>query len=479
MFGASFTVRLRFLLLLFAFFVACRVSAEESPAKRPNILLIVTDDQRFDDLDGLMPEVEQRIFDSGVRFQRAYVTTPACCPSRSSILTGQYVSEHGVSGNAFVLDKPTFVEDLQDAGYETALVGKYLNSWSGEAREEFDFWGSFAAGSISYFDPVLHINGKWQRYSGYITDIFRDLAVEFLESRDDSSPFFLMLTFNAPHAPFRPAPEDAQKFSDRPIKPRPNFNEQDRSDKPFVVKKVPSLSKGRRRLLAHVRRKQWRCLASVDRAVARILDLLESQGALENTLIIFLSDNGLLNGEHALSNKDRVYEEAIRVPFAIRFADNFSPKESEALVANIDLAPTILDFAGIETSHKMSGKSLRPVLEGEQDDVRTDLLLESFRSGAARQAWAAVHTGRFVFVSNRHRGPGRDPNRFELYDLKYDPYQMRNLNRSRLYREVKGKLYTRLRELLLEHRGTTLFQRPPAEKLKVRPEAPLRLLQEQ
>ncbi len=174
--------------------------------ERPNFLIILTDDQRFDTME-YMPNTQQLIFDQGVTFSSGYITTPFCCPSRASILTGLYAHNHYVRVNTNKLYLPTMVDDLKGNGYYTGLVGKYLNSWNGEMRPEFDYWVSFFGGTVpNYYDPELNINGTWEKKTGYMTYLFEDYVKEYLDkAASQRKPFFLLFAPNAPHAGARNA----------------------------------------------------------------------------------------------------------------------------------------------------------------------------------------------------------------------------------------------------------------------------------
>jgi len=211
--------------------------------ERPNFLIIVTDDQRYDTME-YMPNTQQMIFDQGVTFSRGYITTPFCCPSRASILTGMYAHNHYVHVNEDKLYFQTVVEDLHKNGYYTGLVGKYLNSWKGEPRPEFDYWVSFFGGTVpNYYDPNLNVNGKWEAKTGYITYLFQDYVIEFLDkATNQRKPFILLFTPNAPHAPYTPAKEDNALLTDLAPNSLPNYNEEDISDKPLSISNRALLS---------------------------------------------------------------------------------------------------------------------------------------------------------------------------------------------------------------------------------------------
>lgn len=392
-------------------------TATPEPAP-PNILLILSDDQRFDTMD-YMPRTRSRIFDEGVRFSRAYITTSSCCPSRSSILTGMYAHHHGVLVNSDRLEKKTFVQELKDTGYLTALVGKYLNSWDGSARSEFDFWVSFAGGSSSYFDPHLNVHGEWQDQAGYITYILRDYALNFLDSAlQGEQPFLLIFSPNAPHEPAFPAIEDENLYADLPDHRPPSFNEEDVSDKPDWIQALSSISDDDVQNIDAIRRRQLQSLNALDIAVEGILDRLAEHGELDRTFVLYLSDNGYFWGEHRLPRgKGYAYEESILVPFAIRYPPLFAEaREVNQLVANIDIAPTLYELAGLSIPPDTDGLSLLALLAPEAI-WRDQLVIENW---IEPDHYSAVRSDQYLYVAWDQFAP-------ELYDTSLDPYQLENL----------------------------------------------------
>jgi len=267
-----------------------------------------------------MPNTQLMIFDQGVTFSRGYITTPFCCPSRASILTGMYAHNHYVHVNEDKLYFPTVVEDLHKNGYYTGLVGKYLNSWKGEPRPEFDYWVSFFGGTVpNYYDPNLNVNGKWESKTGYITYLFQDYVIEFLDkATNQRKPFILLFAPNAPHAPYTPAKEDTALLADLAPNSLPNYNEEDISDKPLSISNRALLSEEEKQDIEKVRRRQLLTLMALDRTIGEIMKKLEETGELDNTVIIFISDNGKHWGEHRMESKSTAYEESVKVPFALR-----------------------------------------------------------------------------------------------------------------------------------------------------------------
>ncbi|HEY4689659.1 MAG TPA: sulfatase-like hydrolase/transferase [Anaerolineae bacterium] len=397
---------------------------------QPNFIIIISDDQRYDTID-YMPLTKSRLFDSGVTFRRAYVTTPLCCPSRSSILTGLYALHHNVYTNFTPLDKTTFVQRLHAAGYYTGIVGKYLNSWDGTPRPEFDSWVVFAGhGSAQhYFDPLLNVNGAWQQHAGYMTDILKDYALSFLDqARRQPKPFLLIFAPNTPHEPADPAPGDEHLYPDLPPYRPPSFMEADLSDKPQWLQ---GLAPAAPSYIDSLRRRQLRTLHSLDVAINALLDALADYGPDSKTVVMYISDNGVFWGEHGLNGKTYPYLEATHVPFAIRYDPLTSqPRAESRLVANIDIAPTLYELAGLSIPPETDGRSLVPLLKQQDTDWRDSLLVE----GWGYYPYAAIQTERYLYIET-------DGDISELYDSTSDPYQMQNQAGNPAYAAVVDELH--------------------------------------
>lgn len=405
------------------------------PEKRPNFLVIVTDDQRFDTMQ-YMPETKKVIFDQGVTFMHGYITTPLCCPSRVSILTGAYAHNSGVRENPDKFFKPTVIQDLHNHGYYTGLVGKYLNSWNGDPKPEYDYWASYFRGESPYYNPVLNVNGHWFTNLGYITDILGTYSMQFVkEAISSNKPWILLYAPIAPHAPTEPYIGDLGLYPNlEPFRP-PSFNEVDVSDKPTWLQNRNPLSEAEIAGIDKFRRSQILTLVSLDRAIGALLNSLKEQGQLDNTFIIFLSDNGKFWGEHRITSKNSFYEEAIKVPFAVRYPP-LTPKPyvDEHLVANIDIAPTIYELAGIKpTGLKMDGMSLVGLLN--KTVLWRDSLL--FEGWPPRGIYSAIHTDRYVYAETQG-------DRNELYDLQNDPYQLTNIADDPAYQDIIKELKAKL-----------------------------------
>jgi arylsulfatase A-like enzyme len=426
--------------LLFAFSLLLSASGCRFPlAKddRPNFLIIVTDDQRFDTMD-YMPNTQKLIFDQGVTFSSGYITTPFCCPSRSSILTGLYAHNHYVFVNTDKLRLPTVVEDLHKNGYYTGLVGKYLNSWNGEARPEFDYWVSFYGGTVpSYYDPELNINGTWEKKTGYMTYLFEDYVKEYLDkATGQRKPFFLLFAPNAPHAPFTPLKEDKGLLTDLPPFRPPNYNEEDISDKPSSIANKPLLDEEVATDIDNTRRRQLLTLISLDRSIGAIMEKLKETGELDNTVVIFISDNGKHWGEHRMDTKSTAYEEAVKVPFAMRYPPLIpTPYIDDGLVANIDIAPTVYELSETKMPEVIDGLSLVNLLT-RKGDWRSSLLLEAWPD---RGNWVSIHTDQYVYIETVN-------DKSEFYDLAVDPYEMENAIDDPQYQSIIQQLKQELQK---------------------------------
>lgn len=373
-------------------------SPTEVPAATPpNVLLIVTDDQRADTLPAL-PAVTRWLGRPGVTFPDAHATTPVCCPARASLMTGEYAHNHGVRTNADArrLDHSTTVQwALREAGYRTAIVGKYLNRWPVRADPPgFDDWATFSPTPTTegYRGEPFNLDGRVRAPNGYSTDVIARRArgmVGRFEERDDQ-PWFLYVAPFAPHEPALPAP----RHVDAP---------------------VPDAPAAHSRFGGVVRARQLRALLAVDELVDGLLRDLRARGELQRTLAVFTSDNGHLWGEHGLIEKAWPYTPATAVPLVLRWDGHVTAGAIDPRVTGlIDVAPTILQAAGLDASGT-DGRSLL--------DPRTRLLLEHWRGRrSAVPSWGSIRTRRFQYVEYGSGGPPS-----QLFDLRRDPGQERNL----------------------------------------------------
>lgn len=410
-----------------------QATAHQAPASAPSILLIVTDDQRWDTL-WAMPYVRRLITDEGTSFDNAFVVNPLCCPSRSSILTGDYSHTTGVYREtppfgAFpsFRDGSTIATWLRSSGYSTALFGKYIDGYqhaalTGYVPPGWDRWVAFVRSR--YQDYKLTVDGAIRSYGStpadYSTNVLGGFADRFI--RQTSGPIFVEFAPAAPHAPAIPESRFARSFASLPPWRPPSFDERDVSDKPSYIRDTAPLDAEARSAVDRFRLDQYRTLLSVDEQVHVLIDALRDTGRLHNTLIIFTSDNGLSWGEHRWVKKEVPYEESIRVPLAVRYdpmTATGAPQRSAALALNIDIAPTIADVAGVPAS--TDGRSLLPLLRDPASaDWRRRFLIEHMEGTNPVPTYCAVRTQRYLFA---RYVTGEQ----ELYDLQVDPYEMTNV----------------------------------------------------
>jgi arylsulfatase A-like enzyme len=410
----------------FAALVAClfamtaAVAAHPARAAQPNILVIVTDDQRQGTLRE-MPNTRHFFFDEGRYFQRGFVTTPNCCPSRASIFTGLFAHNHGIrsNGTADLPQSVTVQRYLHDAGYKTAILGKYLNSWSlAKAPPYFDRWAVIRPDS--YVNADFNIDGRLGPVSGYSTDVIGSRTVKLLRAfdRQDDKPWFLYVAPVAPHRPATPAPNYAAAPVP-PWVPSPAVLEADRSDKPPWVRNrsVPLAT------MQTERDKMLRTLMSADDMVGKVFHELHALDERRDTLAIFLSDNGYAWGEHGIRGKWRPYTESIRVPLAMRWPGHFEPGSIDTGIAtNVDLAPTIMAAAGLSPAAPMDGVSLL------QPGTRQRLFTEFWGNMAkGRPDWAQIRTRRVAYIEYYRDGERSNPIFREYYRIDRDGWQLQNL----------------------------------------------------
>jgi arylsulfatase A-like enzyme len=426
--------------------------------ERPNIVLVLTDDQPFEALEH-MPFVSGR--SDWISFDNAFLNNPICCPSRATILNGRYSHlnrvETNFDGRKF-RDRSTIATWLKRAGYKTGFFGKYLNGYPWGRRSGdyvppgWNRWLAFKRGP-AYFDYTLNKRGeaggparadeRGSSERAYSTDVFGKAARRFIgRSAAGPDPFFAFVSFFAPHGPLIPAPRHENAFQQTPITQPPNFNEADVSDKPQWVQELPI------RDLAEMeegRRSQYRLLLSVDEAVEGIFDELSERGELENTIVVFLSDNGFLWGEHRDTGKACGFEECVRTPLLIR-GPGLDQRREDALVSNIDVAPTLARLAGVVPPEEVDGKGIGKLLRGERDRVHRSVLLRGkqadppFNGNQPPSFWG-VRTDRFKYIETEETGER------ELYDLRNDPFELSNVVDSPAYANAAEDLANRLDSL--------------------------------
>lgn len=445
--------------------------------ERPNIVFILMDDLRWDDLACAghpfmqTPNID-RIAREGALFRNAFATTPLCSPSRASFLTGRYPHAHGIIDNTDRSAQShrlvTFPLLLHEAGYETAYVGKWHMGVDDSRRPGFDEWVS-VKGQGTYIDPELNENGRTARVAGYVTDIFNDRAVAFLK-RPHTQPFLLYVAHKAVHPDliqyadgrlsdpsagnFIPAERHKLLYAGLPVPRRPNCKDS-LEGKPALsrsIEGVPRLGPATGTSDETVRNR-LRVLAAVDEGVGRIFEALEQTGALDHTLVIFTSDHGYFYGEHGLSVERRLaYEESIRIPLLMRYPPLVrAGARPEAMVLSLDLAPTLLELGKAAIPDNMHGRSLVPLLSGGGWSPRDAFLIEYFSDTVfprvRNMGYQAVRTERWKYI---HYTELDDMD--ELYDLEADQYEMHNLIAQSAAQPKRQEMLVALRRLVDESR---------------------------
>jgi N-acetylglucosamine-6-sulfatase len=443
-------------------------SSTGSEVAARNIVFILSDDHRYDFMsfhpdapDFLQTPSMDRLADEGAHIENAFVTTSLCSPSRASILTGQYAHRHGIVDNSSPMPEGTqfFAADLQRAGYKTSFFGKWhMGNVDDMPQTGFDRWVSFRGQGV-YYDPVLNIDGEEVHRTGYITDLLTDYALDWMREQEDSGqPFFVYLSHKAVHAEFEPAPRHAGTYADLDIPYPPSManTESNYRDKPRWVRDqrygwhgVDYAYHGTLDFDDFYRRYAETLLA-VDESIGRVVDYLNEAGLAENTIVVYMGDNGFLLGEHGLIDKRNAYEESIRVPMLAWAPGMISAgSKVEGLVRNIDIAPTFLDIAGASTSIDMDGESFLPMLTGEQDDEQEsrEFLYEYYWE------YAFPHTPTtFALRGERYKYIYYHGlwDIAELYDLTLDPREQHNLvfapDKSEMVSQMRARLFDRLEE---------------------------------
>lgn len=363
---------------------------------KPNFVFILADDMRRDDLT-YMPKTRSLLGDGGMTFSNAYVSNPLCCPSRATIMRGQYAHNTGVWDNVNGTDggwqgyksnndnneKDNVATSLHNAGYRTALIGKYLNEYTNTTYKPqgWDKW--FATFTFDYFNYDVNNNGTIKHFgttdSAYLTDVLRKQTQSFIDaSVAKSKPFFAYVTPLAPHVPAQPASRDLHTYDGVKAPQLDSFNEADVKDKPPWIRSLPSLTSAQIAELDKLHEKRVETLQALDDLVEGVVSRLQSSGQLSNTYIVFTSDNGYHLGEHRIpKSKGRPYEEDNHMPLLIRGPGVAAGSSTDKLVLNTDYLPTFTELAGITTPSYVDGRSLQPILKGTATNWRSAILLEA------------------------------------------------------------------------------------------------------
>jgi N-acetylglucosamine-6-sulfatase len=459
------------LLLVFGAAGAAGAAAADSAhrnavGQRLNVVLILSDDERSDGTP-VMKNVQNLLLDRGVNFTDMHVTTSMCGPSRASILTGQYAHHTGVTDNFGPHGYPSFADESNDlpvwmhkAGYDTALVGKYVNGYTGAAVHHkippgWDDWQVMDSIPMeAYYNYSINDNGHLEHYGNkpadYSTDVLAHKAVQFIQSA--RHPFFLYFAPVAPHLPAIPDKQDQGKLENIAPLHDPAFNQKNIGKEPWRFWHKDLLSAAAQLYINHVRIRQEESLLALDRSVKSVVRALKARHELNRTVILYTSDNGFLWGEHRLGGKVWPFEESTHVPLIVRTPWTTSAQRNNQPVLNIDLAPTIADLAGITPGLPEDGRSLVPFLHGEQVPWRHAFLEEYLGKDLLKKGgpppYVAVQTRRNLYVEYKNGWR-------ELYNLKKDPWELNNL---------AGDPHTKPLRAMLSQTLHRLYNAPPTPR---------------
>ena len=446
---------------------AARSAPGATPTQRPNVVVVMTDDQTVESVR-VMANVRRLLAGQGTTFANSFVSFSLCCPSRATFLTGQYNHNNRVMGNQapdggyYALDSSnTLPVWLQRAGYYTAHIGKYLNGYgTRNPREVPPGWsewrGSVDPTTYRFYGYTLNEGGTLRQYGSdagsYQADVYTEKALDVIRRRAaGSQPFFLSLAYLAPHsggprepgdpqlATPVPAPRHRDRFASEALPSPASFNEADVSDKPSSIRGRPVIPPRRVTQIREMYQQRLESLLAVVEGIERIVTQLQALGELDNTLIVFTADNGFFHGEHRVPNgKVLHYEPSSRVPLILRGPGVPRGRTLSQPVANVDLAPTLVDAANATAGRRMDGRSLLPLLGDPGRSWGRDLLLQ--RGGPAAQVFQAIRTPRFKYVEygNADR---------ELYDLAVDPHELQSRHADPALAALRAELARRLAAL--------------------------------
>lgn len=432
---------------------------KQAAADAPNVIVIMSDDQALNTWTAdVMPLTFERLR-GGTDFTQGFAVPPLCCPARATLMTGRYPQNHGVVTNSYnsLEDKDDVLQAwLSDAGYETMIAGKFLNGYEKAKKTNkgadpapgWDRWWISVGEERKYLDYEVSIDGEVVQFGSeredYVTDAMTDASVEFMtEKAEDDSPYFLWMAHPSPHEASRdenplcqekgplPLPQDFREAEGTKLPTDPSFFEQDVSDKPPAIQRFPPRSR------REVERSEltYRCtvaaLAALDRSVDRVFETLEETGEADNTIVFYVSDNGVYFGEHRKpGGKQLAYDPSARVPFAVKLpGEEGSLRSSDLIVGLHDIAPTILELAGLEGEHRTDGRSLVRPLRGREGGWPQDraLVLEVGKEEKCI-GYRALRGSTYLYTEYREPGDEECEVGFrELYDLREDPFQLENV----------------------------------------------------
>ncbi len=468
------------LIITIAMFLTSVLGAQQ---KQMNIIFILSDDHRYDamgfmnKIQGLQTPGMDRMAKEGAHVKNAFVSTALCSPSRASILTGQYAHSHTVVDNDAPLPANLvfFPKYMQDKGYQTAFFGKWhMGNTDDQPQPGFDHWLSFRGQGV-YLNPVFNINGKVvpQAEGSYVTDLLTNNAIEWMNNRKKNKPFFVYLSHKGVHAEFEPAERHKGKYTALPIITPPSmYLTATDSSKYYGTPTAPQSKVNYSDIPTWVRKQRYswhgvdymyhgqipfdkfyhlylETLQAVDESVEKVLDWVKAEGLEQNTMVVYMGDNGFSFGEHGLIDKRHAYEESMRVPMLVWAPGMIKPNSVvDKVVMNVDIAPTFLELGGISKPNQMQGYSFSNLLKGNANGWQRDKVFYEYyweSSFPQTPTTFAVRSDRYKYI---YYNGVWDIN--ELFDLQNDPYEMNNLIRDTSYRqiglELKNDLFIWLEE---------------------------------
>ncbi|MBA2501199.1 MAG: sulfatase [Chitinophagaceae bacterium] len=471
------------LIITIAMFLTSVLGAQQ---KQMNIIFILSDDHRYDamgfmnKIQGLQTPGMDRMAKEGAHVKNAFVSTALCSPSRASILTGQYAHSHTVVDNDAPLPANLvfFPKYMQDKGYQTAFFGKWhMGNTDDQPQPGFDHWLSFRGQGV-YLNPVFNINGKVvpQAEGSYVTDLLTNNAIEWMNNRKKNKPFFVYLSHKGVHAEFEPAERHKGKYTALPIITPPSmYLTATDSSKYYGTPTAPQSKVNYSDIPTWVRKQRYswhgvdymyhgqipfdkfyhlylETLQAVDESVEKVLDWVKAEGLEQNTMVVYMGDNGFSFGEHGLIDKRHAYEESMRVPMLVWAPGMIKPNSVvDKVVMNVDIAPTFLELGGISKPNQMQGYSFSNLLKGNANGWQRDKVFYEYyweSSFPQTPTTFAVRSDRYKYI---YYNGVWDIN--ELFDLQNDPYEMNNLIRDTSYRQIGLELKNDLFKWLEETNG--------------------------
>lgn len=452
--------------------------------RRPNILLIVSDDHAAPAISCYGSQINRtpnidRIGNGGMRFNNCFCTNAICTPARASILTGKYSHKTGIKTLSDTIDhgvEQTLAQRLHHDGYQTAIVGKWHLGHGGASNPHgFDYWNVFPVQG-KHLNPEMIEMGQRKEFKGYSADIVTDCSLDWLQRRSSEPPFFLMTTYKATHDPFFPNPKHRHLYTEAIPEP-PTFDDsyENRATAASMNTAQVGLMHLKNHLPARIPEglagddlKRWnyqcymqnylRCAHAIDENVGRLLDYIDAEGLAEDTIVIYSADHGFFLGEHGWYDKRFMYEESMRIPLLVRYPREIQAAGvSEQITLNVDFAPTLLDYAGVPIPDDMQGRSLRTSLKGETpDDWRTSMYYRYWMHLAHFNipAHYGVRTGCYKLIYYYGEALGAagaidraTPPEWELFDLEADPHEMHNVYTDPAYAGIVVELQQELQRL--------------------------------